>query len=176
MPLETTITASPNLAGALNALKPAVLLRAISRGMKRGTLLIAGRVQTERLSGKGAFPVSEHRLGVRSGRLRAAVRSTAPQVNGNEVTTSIGTNVKYAAAHEFGFQGTVTVRAHEVKMTKLFGRKLKSPLRFSRLAARRKMNVPERRPFRTGIEQNIGLLEREVAREVVADIQGGKQA
>ncbi len=176
MNVETTITASPNLAGALDALKMPVMLRAVARGMQRGTLLIAGRIQKDRLSGKGPFPVAQQKLGVVTGRLSQSVRGTQPQSSGDAVTTSIGTNVKYAAAHEFGFKGEVNVKAHEVTMTKLFGRKLKEPLRFSRLAARRKVNIPERRPFRAGIEENIGLLEREVSLEVINEIKTGGKA
>jgi phage gpG-like protein len=165
--IETTITASPNLASALKALKPEATLRAIVKGMKRGTMLITAAVQKERLTGKGPFAPSLQRLGVVTGRLRQSVRGTDPQLSGSTVTTSIGSNVKYAAAHEFGFKGTVKVRAHEVTMTKLFGRKLKAPLRFTRLASSRKVNIPERKPFRAGINENLPKLEAEIEREVV---------
>jgi phage gpG-like protein len=177
--IETTITASPNLASALKALKPEATLRAVVKGMKRGTLLITAAVQKERLSGQGPFAPSLHRLGVgrggkgyAGGRLRQSVRGTDPQLSGSTVTTSIGSNVKYAAAHEFGLKGTVKVRAHEVTMTKLFGRKLKAPLRFTRLASSRKVNLPERKPFRTGIAENLPKLEAEIEREVVKAMSG----
>lgn len=173
MPVETTITASPDLSRALEALKPAVMLRAVGRGMGRGTLLIVGHIQRTRLSGKGPFPVADHRLGIVTGRLRKAVRGTEAKISGDTVKTSIGTNVSYAAVHEFGFTGTVNVKAHEVNMKKLFGSRLKTPLRFSRLASQRKVHIPERRPFRTGIEENLPLLEREITREVVNTIRGG---
>lgn len=165
--LETTIQVSPDLRLALEALKPEAVLRAVVKGMKRGTLLITGAVQKERLTGQGPFAPSQNKLGVITGRLRRSARGTDPQISGSTVTTSIGSNVSYAAAHEFGFKGTVKVRAHEVTMTKLFGRKLQAPLRFSRLPSQRKVNIPERKPFRTGISENIGLLEREIEREVV---------
>lgn len=168
---QTTIKVSPKLGRALEGLKPQVMTAAIARGMRRGTLLIAGKVQAERLSGKGPFPVSQQKLGVVTGRLRQSVRSTEPEIAGNTVRTSIGSNVRYAAAHEFGFKGKVKVRAHEVTMNKLFGRKLAEPLRFSRLASQRNVNIPERRPFREGIEANVKLLEREVAREVTSEFK-----
>lgn len=172
MSVETVMEVSPDLGHALVALKPEVLLRSVSRGMERGTLLIAGSIQKERLSGKGPYPVPEQRLGIMTGRLRKAVRSTKPKISSMTVTTSIGANVGYAAAHEFGFEGVVNVKAHEVTMKKLFGRKLKKPLRFTRLASSRRMKVPERRPFRAGIQQNMGMLEQEVAREVVNEVKG----
>lgn len=170
----TTITASPNLAAALNALKPEATLRAVVKGMKRGTLLITAAVQKERLSGKGPFAPSLQKLGVgrggkgyAGGRLRQSVRGTDAQISGSTVTTSIGSNVSYAAAHEFGFSGQVKVRAHEITMTKLFGRKLKAPLRFTRLASTRNVKIPERKPFRAGINENLPKLEAEIEREVV---------
>lgn len=164
--LEVTAKLTPDVEAALRGLKPDALRKAIARGMHRGTLLIKGRIEAQRLTGKGPFPVSQHRLGVVSGRLRQSLRMSGPVVSGDTITTSIGTNVEYAAAHEFGFNGSVKVRAHEVTMTKLFGRKLETPLRFSRLPFTRKVTIPERRPIRAGIEANMNLIEREIVREV----------
>ena len=166
MNLETTIQITPDLSSALAGLKPEPMLKAVALGMKRGTLMIAAEIQKTRLSGKGPFAPSLKKLGVDTGRLRQSVRGTAPQINGTTVTTSIGSNVSYAAAHEFGFKGSVNVKRHEVTMKALFGRKLKSPLRFSRLASKRNVNIPERRPFRTGIEENIHMVENEITRAI----------
>lgn len=175
MNLDTQVTVSPDLAAAMSGLKPAALVRAVTLGMRRGTLLIASAVQSQRLTGQGPFAPSQQRLGVVTGRLRRAVRATAPVVNGDQVMTSIGANVSYAAAHEFGFRGIVNVRAHEVTMTKLFGRKLKAPLRFTRLASKRKVNIRERRPFRAGIAENLAHLENEISRAVVDGITKGNR-
>lgn len=173
MSAETIIQMKPDLGAVLPGLKPDVLRRAIARGMNRGTLVIAGKIQTQRLSGKGPFPVAQHKLGVKTGTLRKSVRPTLAQTRGDEVVTSIGSAVRYAAVHEFGFTGTVPVKAHEVTMKKLFGRKLKEPLRFSRLAHQRKVNTPARAPFQTGIEEHAEIVEREITREVVKEFQGG---
>lgn len=56
-----------------------------------------GYIQQQKLSQKSAST-----LAVRSGRLRGSVRATKPVVNGTSISSSIGTNVKYAAVHEFG--------------------------------------------------------------------------
>lgn len=42
-------------------------------------------------------------------------RSITYEVQGNSV--AVGTNVPYAAAHQFGFDGTVLVRAHRQRIT-----------------------------------------------------------
>lgn len=156
----------PALEKALAGLKREPLLGVVARGLSRGVLLVAGRIQVKRLTGKGPFPVSQHKLGVISGRLRQSLRATEARIEGDNVIASIGTKVGYARAHEFGFNGAVKVRAHEVTMTTLFGRKLAEPLRFSRLASTRKVKIPERRPIRTGIEENAQVLSNEIAREL----------
>jgi len=54
-------------------------------------------------------------LHVRTGTLR---RSINREVNSTptRVVATVGTNVKYAAVHEFGFNGDVTVRSHVRKV------------------------------------------------------------
>lgn len=167
--LELTHSLRPEVAAALAGLKPAALKRAIGTGLMRGVALIKGQIEKDRFTGKGPFVASLQRLGVDTGRLRKSIRTyqspAIKEVNG-ALVTSIGSNVEYMAPHEFGFSGKVNVRAHEVTMTKLFGRKLAQPLRFSRLASVRQVKIPERRPIRAGIAENMPILEREIIREV----------
>lgn len=75
---------------------------------------IAGTAVNARFSGKGPFPVSQNKLGIRTGRLRRSIRSTKPQLNlrTGEISVSFGSNVVYFAIHEFGFQGDVQVKGH----------------------------------------------------------------
>lgn len=171
--LETTpLKRDAALEKALAGLKPETLKRVVAKGLTRGTLLLVGQIQAKHLTGKGPFPVAQHKLGVISGRLRQSLRGTPARIEGDNVVSSIGTVVSYARAHEFGFSGRVNVRAHEVTMTSLFGKKLSEPLRFSRLASTRQVKIPERRPIRAGIEANGELLNREIAREVTKHLQG----
>jgi hypothetical protein len=46
----------------------------------------------------------------RTGNLRRSINFELSEV-GNNISASVGTNVEYAAAHEYGFDGEVTVRA-----------------------------------------------------------------
>ena len=48
-----------------------------------------------------------------TGRLRQSLHSSPARIEGDKVIVSIGSAVEYAAAHEFGFEGDVTVREHE---------------------------------------------------------------
>lgn len=66
-----------------------------------------------RLTGRGPFIPIEHRLGVRTGKLRQAMRWEPATIVGDKIVGSIGCHIRYAAAHEFGFEGKENVRAHE---------------------------------------------------------------
>lgn len=89
-------------------------LHAISSGMARGGQIVLGSAVRYRFTGKGPFPIAEHRLGVVTNRLRKSMRVTPPQIKEGEnaVTMSFGSDVKYFALHEFGFKGKVQVRGH----------------------------------------------------------------
>ena len=123
---------------------PAEVPQAIKRGMDRALSVVRGRIQENRLSGKGPFPPSEHRLGEVTGQLRGSAREEPAVIVGDTVTGAIGTPVIYGAVHEFGFQGTVR------------GKGGKS----------RNMNMPERAPFRTGITENADYISGEIGSEI----------
>lgn len=127
---------------------PAELTKAIQRGMGRALDATARRIQETRLAGKGPFPPAQHRLGEVSTQLRGSVRVTPPVVRGKIVEGAIGTPVIYGRVHEFGFQGAVRYRTKTGK------------------TATRQMNIPERAPFRTGIDENKDFIAGEIAKEI----------
>lgn len=64
-------------------------------------------------------------LGVVSNRLKRSITASEPAIGDDGWFVSVGTNVEYAPAHEFGFRGSVTVSPHFRKRkvrTRLFGR------------------------------------------------------
>ena len=65
--------------------------------LKLSGLMLAGWVKQNRLSG----PRPQF-LGVVTGRLRSSITAGEPEQSGNQYTEKIGTNVEYAAIHEFG--------------------------------------------------------------------------
>lgn len=93
--------------------------RAMARGIGQASQEIVGIAVKEAFTGKGPFPPSQKRLGVVSGRLRKAIRATAPSVNlsAGTIDVSYGANVSYFEIHEFGFKGTIQVRGHTRKLT-----------------------------------------------------------
>jgi phage gpG-like protein len=127
--------------------------------MTKALEVVTGRIQEKRLSGKGPFPVEEHRLGQVTQQLWRSTRATPATVvsegTHSEVVGAIGASVIYAAVHEFGFQGEVSVKA-----------------KGKRRANTRNMNMPERAPFRTGIKENLDYISEEISKELVATLEG----
>lgn len=80
--------------------------QAIQRSMTRSLAIVAGRIQERRLTGHGPFPVSERRLGERSGQLKLRTRATPATITGtgqtSTITGAIGSSVRYASYQEFG--------------------------------------------------------------------------
>lgn len=148
---------------------PTIVRRAIMRGLDRAGALVTGQITRTRFTGQGPFPVSEHRLGVKTNRLRGSLRWSKAQADVERISASIGTNVKYAGVHEYGYSGSVGVRAHRRKVpsrdvfaqrltktgkvSKRKGEKIASGVASVR-AHRRTMQIPERAPLRTGLEEN----------------------
>lgn len=165
--LTTTIQIPANLDAALSGLKPAVMLASIRRGMDRGARLVTDKIRKSRLTGKGPFPVSAHQLGVVSGRYRKSLYNTPAQIDAAGVSVEIGARVSYAAAHEFGFKGKVAIKPHQRTIKKAFGVRLKTPSTHGVKAHQRTVNIPERRPIRTGIEENLPVFSTEITREVI---------
>jgi phage gpG-like protein len=72
--------------------------RAIAREMDYQNQLTVAQIQRGHLSG----PTTDSSLSVRTNRLRGSVRASSAVATGTGVVSSIGSNVVYAAAHEFG--------------------------------------------------------------------------
>lgn len=119
MSTTITLTNSPRLAATMAKLRelPEVAVLAVVRGMAAAGQIVLGAAVKHRFTGRGPFPVADHRLGVVTNRLRKSLRVTAPQVDSDRRTVSqrFGSNVIYFGLHEFGFKGRVQVRGHTRK-------------------------------------------------------------
>jgi phage gpG-like protein len=162
----------------------------------RGTLdyeneLTVGHIVQHRATGKGPFPPAEGRLGVITSRYRRSVRRTRATVADAEIVSSIGSNVRYAGAHEFGFQGTVQVKQHRAKnqwkdIIEVAGRTLERWESFSAQGKKtkvasglvtvrahvREMNMPERAPIRRGITDRLPNYRDALSASIVQTFQG----
>lgn len=171
---------------------PQRMMPAVQRGMVRGANLAAGNIAITRLQGQGPFPVSEHRLGWVTHRLQQSFMQTdeavkAGAVNSNEARVSIGTDVEYAAVHEFGFRGEAQVRGHrrrvesrsQFRSVEIQSRKTgafrKKKERFASGITfvethYRMMNIPARKWLSTGLQENAWVIKREINAELQDEI------
>jgi len=125
---------------------PVTIPYAVKRGLDLALSVVRGRIQAQRLSGRGPFPPSEHRLGIVTQQLQRSLREEPAVITGDGtvITASIGSPVFYGALHEYGWTGTV-VRGQ--------GRPYQ-------------MRIPERAPVRTGVSENASYIAGEVVDQV----------
>lgn len=86
---------------------PQALDQVLAGALDRGLYYAVGIAQTEFL--QGPRPA---KLGEVTGRLRNSIAHEVKMDGARGITGRIGSNVKYAAFHEFGFSGIVNVKAH----------------------------------------------------------------
>ena len=104
-------------------------------------------------------PLAPYRgiLRTKSNFLRDTLRENKAVVEGTQVISSIGSNVKYAGVHEFGFSGTQHVEAHRSTIFRRLSATGK-PLKRKRMTGYtivrshdRQMRIPARQPIYRGI-------------------------
>lgn len=97
------ITVSGDALDAIQRLKDdAGLGRVVAREMDRQNQFTVSRIQSRYLSYPKSGPTQADGLRVISNRLRASVRASKAVPTATGVVSSIGSNVVYAAIHEFG--------------------------------------------------------------------------
>lgn len=111
-------------------------------------------------------PRSKTRLGVISGDLRRSIEKGKPgniyRLSGN--TLVMGSNLPYAAAHEYGFKGSANIPSHVREVKAIYGR-YRGVVRQFVSAHSRKMNLPERPYLRPALKDSI-----KVARSIINDM------
>lgn len=119
MSIDFTIALTPESTRFLARLDqaPVQMQKQLLRVIDRENLYTVGKIQSERLSRRGPDT-----LGVVTNRLRSSLRAARAVLGAaGEILSSIGSNVLYAAVHEFGFDGEVTVRAHTRRIFEKLG-------------------------------------------------------
>lgn len=157
---------------------PARLLPSLVPVMDRENELTTGHIQRRRMTGKGPFSVDQGKLGVRTNRLRSSVRPAKATLSGQVILSGIGSNVKYAGVHEFGFSGVVQVKTHKRRNAAndryesrgKSGRlvKTQSGIRETVEAHQMRMNMPKRAPIYNGISDRLQRYRAAVSRATVA--------
>lgn len=112
-------------------------------GITRLAVRLGRNVQKDKLSGQV--------LNVRSGRLRRTIGHVV-EVNTNIVAGIVSTPVVYAPPHEYGFEGTVNVKAHLREIKQAFGRPITT--RAVQVSAHtRDVKLPERSFLRSALRE-----------------------
>ena len=127
---------------------------AIVQSVGRSALRLQREVMQNRLSGQV--------LNVRTGNLRRSIHQRVTNT-GSAVIGEVNTNVRYGKAHEYGFAGTVNVKASLRQVRQAFGRPLKSPRYIQVRAHSRNVKLPERSFLRTAL--------RDLKPEIEADLR-----
>jgi phage gpG-like protein len=131
----------------------------LARAVTRLGLELQHTVQ-EKLSGEV--------LRVRSGTLRSSI-NTRTEDTTIAVSATVGTNLRYAAAHEFGFHGTVSVKAQMRQIKEAWGRSIR-PKTIQIHAHMMRMNLPERSFLRSALVEMQGAIEAGLEDAVAAAI------
>lgn len=139
----------------------------IQKGIGRITLKLLTRVKAQKLSGQA--------LNVRTGRLRRSITQRI-ESGAEEISGIVGTNVDYAAAHEYGFKGAVTVKQHLRLVKQAFGRPLKSPVWSTVSTHTKNVSLPERSFLRSALAdmKNAGIIEAEIDASIARAIEAAR--
>lgn len=177
MSFEITITNNAAQAAAqLQAIPPA-MVAGIASALDRQNELTIGHIQAKKLSKRG--PTT---LGVISNRLRGSVNRTDASVEGDAITSGIGSNVGYARIHEFGFDGPEQVKAHKRRII-AFDRyerrgsrlvQTQSGIRGTIRAHTRHMRITARRPFGNSIDERSESYTSSISSALISAWKGGK--
>ena len=130
---------------------------AIVQSVGRSALKLQSEVMDNRLSGQV--------LNVRTGNLYRSIHQQVTS-SGGAVIGKVNTNVRYGKAHEYGFAGTVNVKASLRQVRQAFGRPLKSPRYVQVRAHSRNVRLPERSFLRTALRDMKPMIETDLQKSI----------
>lgn len=101
--MSVQVTIDPRAYSLLHRIKDVPgAMRVAATAMDRENQFTVGHIQQKYLSFPKTGPTQAIGLRVQSNRLRGSLRATKAIATADTVKSSIGSNVKYAAIHEFG--------------------------------------------------------------------------
>lgn len=121
---------------------PDAVASGIASAITRLGIDLQRHIQDDELSGQ--------LLAIRSGSLKSSIDLQIDQ-GGDGISVTVYSESRYAAAHEYGFAGTVDVKASLRRITEAFGRPI-SEKAVSVRAHPRRMELPERSFMRSALE------------------------
>lgn len=140
--LNVQITGDKELIARLDAMQDNVRA-ALFKKVWSLSAKLENKIKNEKLSGQV--------LNVVSGALRRSIGSDVEQDGSKVIGKAIQSgDVKYGAAHEFGFEGDVTVAAHTREVDNIFGREVDPRTQFIK-AFTRHVKMPEKSFMRSSL-------------------------
>jgi len=133
----------------------------LSRAVAKLGIGLQSRIRQDKLSGQV--------LKTRSGALKASIE-VATDRSIAAVTATVSTDLDYAAAQEYGFFGTVSVRSSLRRIKQAFGRPIAAKT-ISVGAHSLRMNLPERSFLRSALDDmtpDISARVNDALREAIA--------
>jgi phage gpG-like protein len=131
---------------------PVAIYSGLVRAITKLGIDLQRKVQQDELAGQ--------MLAARSGSLKSSIDLRIDQ-SATVVTATVFTDSAYARAHEYGFAGTVNVRASLRRITESFGRPISGKTISVRSHSRR-MDLPERSFLRSALEDVAPAIRDEV--------------
>lgn len=150
---------------------PELVLPALTRALDAQMQITLGHITARRMTGRGPYPASEHKLGVRTGRLRQSLRASKAVVRGGNIEAGIGTNVKYAGLHEFG--GTIAPHTITARLGKSLRFVIGGKVIFRKSVKHPGATYPERAPIYTGIEDRQNEIAAALSTAAIKALEGG---
>ena len=133
----------------------------LARAVAKLGIGLQSRIRQDKLSGQV--------LKTRSGALKASIE-VATDRGAAALTATVSTDLDYAAAQEYGFSGTVSVRSSLRRIKEAFGRPIAAKT-ISVGAHSRRMNLPERSFLRSALDDmtpDISAGVNDALREAIA--------
>lgn len=159
--ITANIVGSDKVTSGLESRKSSAM-GAIERAVKSSALSLVAYIKKEKLSGQV--------LNVKTGTLRRSITARF-ETAGNEIRAYVGTNLKYARIHEYGFKGQVPVKAHQRMMNVAWGRRVKEPRMIDVRAHAMKMNVPARPFMAPSLAENREKISSDIRRALVGALR-----
>ena len=144
-----------------------VAMQKMAKALDLENELTIGYAQVNKLSGPRPGV-----LGVVTNRLRSSLRRSAATVDGTQLTGAIGTNVKYAGVHEFGFDGDVQVRPYVRRRIIARVGKRNKVTRGNVRGFTRHMRMPERSFIRCSISERLPNYNASLSKAIVSALGG----
>lgn len=146
----------------LAAFPPAMAAR-VARALDNENQNTVGHIVATKLTNAGP-----RYLNRRSGTLGGRLRNSPARVAGLSIQSQIGTNVRYAGIHEFGFDGTVQVRAYQRRYRAIRRDGSEATGTATVRPHGRRVKMPARRMIQDGIKERVPAYREAISNAIVA--------